>query len=286
MAVIVSESINPTKTIMSKSLELIKDNAMGLSFSTCGGVAIASTLLKEQGYLDNVFAYSGEITLTAAALILGGALAKGISVLHEREKEEYGPTMRELRKGTADIEKMREDRWIKRELKAFDERNKRLIADGEPPQYIYNHGEFLRSRYHKENIAEEFSEKFQVEFTMEYKMWKAQKEMQKLHDDIASYAKDVNSRYRDEQMLKQIQIKEKALNDYTNDAKNIIKDCKECLMAEGPFKSGQITKEQLLKAAEFKKTQEAKGGLLSGKIEMTPEKYKALKEKEHKFLER
>ena len=107
MAVIVSESIKPTKTIMSKSLELIKDNAMGLSFSTCGGVAVASTLLKEQGYLDNVLAYSGEITLTAAALILGGAIAKGISVLHKREKEEYGPSMRELRNGTTDIEKMR-----------------------------------------------------------------------------------------------------------------------------------------------------------------------------------
>ena len=57
-------------------------------------------------------------------------------------------------------------------------------------------------------------------------------------------------------------------------------------MAQGPFKSGQITKEQLLKAAEFKKAQEAKGGLLSGKIEMTSEKYKALKAQEHKFLER
>lgn len=234
--------------------------ALGVSTGLVGGF-----IAEKKGYLDQAKTYIDHLTdliaknellsttnlgITATAIFAVGAMGAMVySELH-RDLDVDGPSLKDLKSGKYDIEQLREDRWIRKEIKKYEENNKRLIEQGEPPMHIYNIEDKLRNKYYHNNIAKEPSERFRIEYDLQYKIWKNAQERAKIDAEAKAYAREVKERIKAEEMIKQRQeeFEKTALAEIQLDVKELTQFYKDRMpkMVNGKpeLLSGKITAEQ------------------------------------------
>ena len=204
-----SKSTETEKSLLGSILSKVKDGARmtdAVFFGTTAGI-LGTLIAKEKGYLDHARTYvdhlsdliaknelltTANLGITAATLFVVGAMGAMIYSEVHRDLDVDGPSLKDLKSGKYDIEQLREDRWVRKELKRYEENNKRLIEQGEPPMHIYNIEEKLRSKYYHSNIASEPSERFRIEYDVQYKIWKNAQERAKIDAEAKAFARDIN----------------------------------------------------------------------------------------------
>ena len=239
-----SKSTETEKSLLGSILSKVKDGARmtdAIFFGTTAGI-LGTLIAKEKGYLDHARTYIDQLSdliaknellttanlgITAATLFVVGAMGAMIySEVH------------------------REDRWVRKELKRYEENNKRLIEQGEPPMHIYNIEEKLRSKYYHSNIASEPSERFKIEYDVQYKIWKNAQERAKIDAEAKAFARDIKEREKLKELLKlkMEAFEQKALAEIQLDMKELTQFYKDRMpkMVNGKpeLLSGQITPEQ------------------------------------------
>lgn len=222
---------------------------MAAAYATSGS-SIFSNIINEQTTGNPTISLSSAIMLMAT---VGYGLMKTIS----KASMSGGPSLEDIKSGKIDIEKAREDRWVKRELERFKEINDKLIKEEKPPYHIiYNQEEKLRKRYHEENIKDSLSEKFPVEYTLEYKIWKRHKEAEEIDKSIRSFAEETKSRWEKEQ-----ELKAEAFVDMKRDVEallNIYKDMIKETDIEPRKGITTLSGEKLVKAVDFAREKASK----------------------------
>lgn len=283
-----SKSTETEKSLLGSILSKVKDGARmtdAVFFGTTAGI-LGTLIAKEKGYLDHARTYvdhlsdliaknelltTANLGITAATLFVVGAMGAMIYSEVHRDLDVDGPSLKDLKSGKYDIEQLREDRWVRKEMKRYEENNKRLIEKGEPPMHIYNLEEKLRSKYYHSNIAKEPSERFRIEYDLEYKIWKNAQERAKIDAEAKAYAREVKERVKAEESIKrrQEEFEKTALAEIQLDVKELAEFYKARMpkMVNGKpeLLSGQITPEQ---GREF----------LKKKAEKDPAFYELLKE--------
>ena len=281
-----SKSTETEKSLLGSILSKVKDGARmtdAVFFGTTAGI-LGTLIAKEKGYLDHARTYidhlsdliaknelltTANLGITAATVFVVGAM--GAMIYSEVHRDVDGPSLKDLKSGKYDIEQLREDRWVRKELKRYEENNKRLIEQGEPPMHIYNIEEKLRSKYYHSNIASEPSERFRIEYDVQYKIWKNAQERAKIDAEAKAFARDVKEREKLKELLKlkMEAFEQKALAEIQLDMKELTQFYKDRMpkMVNGKpeLLSGQITPEQ---GREF----------LKKKAEKDPAFYELLKE--------
>lgn len=239
---------------------LIDTIALGITAGLVGGF-----IAEEKGYLGQTKTYIDHLSdliaknellsatnlgITATAIFAVGAMGAMVYNEVHRDLDVDGPSLKDLKSGKYDIEQLREDRWVRKELKRYEENNKRLIEQGEPPMHIYNIEEKLRSKYYHSNIASEPSERFRIEYDVQYKIWKNAQERAKIDAEAKAFARDIKEREKLKELLKlkMEAFEQKALAEIQLDMKELTQFYKDRMpkMVNGKpeLLSGQITPEQ------------------------------------------
>ena len=283
-----SKSTETEKSLLGSILSKVKDGARmtdAVFFGTTAGI-LGTLIAKEKGYLDHARTYIDQLSdliaknellttanlgITAATIFVVGAMGAMIYSEVHRDLDVDGPSLKDLKSGKYDIEQLREDRWVRKEMKRYEENNKRLIEQGEPPMHIYNIEEKLRSKYYHSNIASEPSERFRIEYDVQYKIWKNAQERAKIDAEAKAFARDIKEREKLKELLKlkMEAFEQNALAEIQLDMKELTQFYKDRMpkMVNGKpeLLSGQITPE---KGREY----------LKKKAEKDPAFYELLKE--------
>lgn len=261
-----SKSTETEKSLLGSILSKVKDGARmtdAIFFGTTAGI-LGTLIAKEKGYLDHARTYIDHLSdliaknellsttnlgITAATVFVVGAMGAMIYSEVHRDLDVDGPSLKDLKSGKYDIEQLREDRWVRKEMKRYEENNKRLIEQGEPPMHIYNIEEKLRSKYYHSNIASEPSERFRIEYDVQYKIWKNAQERAKIDAEAKAFARDIKEREAKELLkLKMEAFEQNALAEIQLDMKELTQFYKDRMpkMVNGKpeLLSGQITPEQ------------------------------------------
>ena len=260
---------------------LIETIALGITAGLVGGF-----IAEEKGYLGQTKTYIDHLSdliaknellsatnlgITATAIFAVGAMGAMVYNEVHRDLDVDGPSLKDLKSGKYDIEQLREDRWVRKEIARYEKNNRELIEKGKPPIHIYNIEEKLRSKYYRNNIAKEPSERFRIEYDLQYKIWKNAQERAKIDAKAKAYAREVKERIKAEEAIKkrQEEFEKTALAEIQLDIKELTEFYKDrtpkMINGKPEIISGKITSEQ---SREF----------LKKKAEKDPAFYELLKE--------
>ena len=262
-----SKSTATEKSLLSSVLSKVWDGGhitdivfLGVTTGLVGGF-----IAEKKGYLAQAKTYMDHLAdliaknellsatnlgITATALFVVGAMGAMVYNEVHRDLDIDGPSLKDLKSGKYDIEQLREDRWVRKEIARYEKNNRELIEKGEPPIHIYNLEEKLRSKYYHSNIAKEPSERFRVEYDLEYKIWKNAQERAKIDAEAKAYAREVKERIKAEEAIKrrEEEFEKTALAEIQLDVKELAEFYKARMpkMVNGKpeLLSGKITAEQ------------------------------------------